>query len=217
MKIANGILAVALAFTLPVLNGCTSPGYRKSEAAAASLDRAAAEVHDESVALDLTMGTLRDLGSQPQPNLKLCYAHFSRSLDSFKKHARRTEATGEVMVRRTADYFEAWDRQLDEMSYEAVRNRSSARRTEAVARFNAVNQRYRETQTVVEPLIGYLDDIRRALGTDLTVGGVRALKPVIDNAETNAAKVQRALSGLADQLSSASRELSAEAVQTSGQ
>jgi hypothetical protein len=53
---------------------------------------------------------------------------------------------------------------------------------------------------VIEPLISYLQDIRTALSTDLTVGGIRSVKTLADNASQNAQKVQTALARLSDEL-----------------
>jgi hypothetical protein len=74
--------------------------------------------------------------------------------------------------------------------------------------FNTVNQRYRENQAVIEPLISYLQDIRTALSTDLTQGGLNSVKQLVDNAEQNAHKVQAALARLTTDLSTSRTEMS---------
>ena len=61
---------------------------------------------------------------------------------------------------------------------------------EVAHRFETVSQSYQEAQTVVQPLIDYFEDIRRALNSDLTRGGLAAVKDIVGNADDNAAKVQ---------------------------
>jgi hypothetical protein len=113
-----------------------------------------------------------------------------------------------VADKKSAEYFQNWDKETSEIKYEAVRDQSVSRKTQVSNEFNTVNQRYRENQAVIEPLISYLQDIRTALGTDLTIGGIQSVKPLADNAEQNARKVQTALARLTDELSASGARMS---------
>ena len=110
-------------------------------------------------------------------------------------------------------YLQAWDKQLDAISFEHIRDLSQARRTEVANRMSAINQRYQQSQQVVEPLISYLLDIRRALGSDLTTGGLGSMKEIVENAGTNAAKVQSALNALTGELANSGTQMSSWALQ----
>ncbi len=100
------------------------------------------------------------------------------------------------------------------MDYQRVREVSQSRRTEVATRCEALNRRYEECQTAVEPLISYLGDIQRAAGTDLTMGGLASLQDLARNAEQNAAKVQTALTALTGALTDSSAQMASIAVQT---
>lgn len=195
------------------LAGCASPGYRKSDSAAMSMQTAAAEVQAESRAIDLTLGSLKDLETEPGADLKQPYRHFSASLEHLIACARRTQNTGKAMAEKNAVYLQAWDKQLDAISFEHIRDLSQARRTEVANRMAAINQRYQQSQQVVEPLISYLLDIRRALGSDLTTGGLGSMKEIVENAGTNAAKVQSALNALTGELASSGTQMLSWALQ----
>jgi hypothetical protein len=203
---ALGLAAVCLA-------GCASAGYQKSESAAGSLQSAAAEVQAESRSLELTMATLRDLVNEPPADLKLQFKRFGNALDRLAAAAKRTDATGKRMELKNVAYFQAWDKQLTTIDYEHVRNLSQARKTEVTNRFDAVHRRYQETQAVVQPLIAYLQDIRKALTADLTTAGLESVKGIVQNAEANAAKVQTALGALANELTAASTRMAPVALQ----
>ena len=110
-------------------------------------------------------------------------------------------------------YFQAWDKEIPTINYEAIRTRSEARREEVAHRFETVDQSYHEAQTVVQPLIGYFEDIRRALSADLTLGGLSAVKEIVQNADQNAAKVQVALGKLTNDLAAACSDMSSYANQ----
>lgn len=203
MKLAKSTMFVAAAGVLPVLLvlcACSTAGYRKSDAVALSMKSAAAEVQAEGQQLEQSMGYLKKLMEEPEGDLKITFRQYSSALDLLKSSARRTEATGKRMAKRGAAYFNSWNKQLETIDYEHVREISATRRTEVTNRFAVIDQRYRESQAAVEPLITYLQDIRTALDSDLTTGGINALKSVAQNAETSADKVRTALQALTAEL-----------------
>ena len=195
------------------LTGCASPGYKKSNAAAAGVQNAALEVQAESRTLDLTVGALRDLVNQPTGDLRQPYRHFCSSLNQFEAEARRAETSGRRMAERHAAYLQSWDKEAAGIEYQHVRDLSQNRKTEVANQFGTVRRRYEESQAAVQPLIAYLEDIRKALGTDLTPAGIESLKEVSQNADTNAAKVQTALTALTTALQESGATMSSLAFQ----
>ena len=211
-----GQLSTVIAGSL-LLAGCSSTGYDKSDAAAKSLRSAANEVQAQGRALDMTMTALNELVNKPSPDLKPQFQSFSASLDRLIDSAERTQRTGQRVQKKNAEYFEAWDRELAQMNYEYVRKSSEARKTEVTTQLATISQRYIETGEVVGPLVAYLEDIRKALRSDLTPGGLVAVKNVVANAQENASKVQIVLSQLAADLSVSGDRMSSVAFQTSEQ
>lgn len=202
------VSTLALLCALGGLAGCASPGYQKSDAAASSMSSAVDEVQAESHALEMTQSALNSLVENPPPDLKMGLRRYSDALDNLIKCAHRTERTGKTMASKSEAYFAAWDRQLTNITYEVIRNSSSARETEARGVFSTVNTRYQDTQAVVWPMITYLEDIRRALSTDLTTAGVKAVKPVTEHANENIGKVQTAFASLKTSLVDAQNRFS---------
>ena len=183
-----------------VMCGCASRAYRQGDAASASLHRAALEIRAESGAIDAAVASLDNLINNPGPDLRPQFARYSHSLDRLVAASKDAEKSAEVAKKKSADFFENWDKETAAIKYEAVRDQSVSRKTQVSDEFNTVNDRYRENQSVIEPLISYLQDIRTALSTDLTVGGIRSVKTLADNASQNAQKVQTALARLSDEL-----------------
>lgn len=206
-KLAIRQLAVAMAFVVACLAGCTSTGYQKGDAAAVSMQRAATEVQLEGKAMSQTMAALQDLLQQPSGDLRPAFKRYSKSLDHLIATAQSTENTGGRVREKNAAYFQAWDQQLQTIDYQHIRELSQARRSEVTNRLDEVNRRYYESQAAVEPLLSYLQDIRRALSTDLTPGGLEALKPIVQNANDNAVKVQTALDALTAALTNSSARM----------
>lgn len=213
----NGVVAgLGLTLALLLANGCASAGYRKGDTAAASLHDASAHIQAEHSAIELTTGTLSDLVNAPAADLKPQFKRFSQSLNALIASARRADAAGKRMNDAHNAYFKAWDQQLALMEYDVVRTRSQARKEEVQAQFQSVSKRYQEAQAAMEPLINYLADVRMALRTDLTLGGLESVKPVVRNADTNAGKVRGALNRLSEELASCGGRLSSEMAEAAG-
>lgn len=195
------------------LTGCATAGYNKSDATARSLQRASNEVVEESRALDLTLLTLKELVNKPGADLKPQFKRFSMALDKLAAASTRNQRMEHEVSRKSAAYFQAWDKELAAMNYEVIRARSQARKVEATNDFHSVHLRYVEAQTAMQPMLSYFEDIRKALSADLTQRGLEAIKPIVANAEENAAKVQVALNRLTGELTASGTRLSSFAFQ----
>jgi hypothetical protein len=164
------------------------------------LHRAALEINAENRAIDVAMASLDDLINKPSGDLRPQFERFDTSLNRLMDASDRAEKAAAQASKKSREYFKAWDEDSHSIVYEAVRDQSVARKTQVSNDFNAVNERYHQNQAVVEPLIAYLKDIRTALSTDLTPGGIESVKPLAANARQNAQKVQTALAQLSDEL-----------------
>ena len=209
--------ACALALAASWLVGCTSAGYQKGDVAAMTMQKAASEVQMEGKAMNQTVAALRELVQQTDGDLRPAFKRFSKSLDQLIVTAQRTESTGQRVREKNAAYFQAWDRQLQTIDYQHIRELSEAREREVTNRVEAVNHRYEENQAAVQPLISYLLDIRSALSTDLTPGGLEALKGIVQNANDNVVKVQAALDALTAELTNSSARMASVAYQAAPQ
>ncbi len=188
--------------------GCASTNYKRADAANESLQHAARQIDAESRAIEVTLVALDDLVNKPAADLKPQFARFNASLDRLVVASNRAQKAADVAHKKSADYFETWDKETTAIKFDAVRDQSVSRKTQVSNEFNTVNQRYRENQAVMEPLISYLQDIRTALSTDLTAGGIQSVKPLADNARQNARKVQTALARLSDELAASGTRMS---------
>lgn len=211
------IAVVTAIGTVGLLCSCASKGYEKGDIAAASMQKASTEVQAEQRALDNTVAALGELMNAQGGNFSIPFKQYSDALDRLIATARRTESTGKIMELKSAAYVEAWDQQLQAIDYQHIREISQARRTEVTNRLETINQRYRDSQSVVQPLISYFEDIRKALSTDLTPAGLGSLKEVVQNANNNVSKVQMALDALATELTDSSSRLSSIAYSASDQ
>jgi hypothetical protein len=188
--------------------GCTSTGIHKSDNAAKNLRLAAEDIQIESRHLETTMDALNALVNQPAADLKPQYDRFSSALDRLVASTERVAKTGRAMNQKNAAYMAEWDKQIAGINYQVIRLRSEERRREVHSQLDAVDRRYHDARVALQPLVHYLEDIRKALQADLTVEGLEAIKPVAANANANAQKVQVALGNLTTELTASSMRLS---------
>lgn len=198
------VLALA-AFSLA---GCVATGYNKGDAAARSLQRVSVEVQAQSRALNLTMDALKDLVNNPGPDLKPQFGTFSGYLNQLAASAKKTGTAATNFNQNSAAYFAAWETELTSVKYEVIRNQGEARKAEVKKNIDELNHQYLEAQSVLLPLIDYLQDIRKTLTADLTLGGLQSVKGLLSNAEENSAKVQASLAKVSSALAASGASLS---------
>lgn len=200
--------AAALALAGAWLVGCSTTAYKQGDKAAESARVAAMQAQTESQALEGTMATLNNLVDKPAADLKPEFKSFSSALEALVAAAKRSKVKGDQLVRHDTAFLTAWEKQLTTITNTDVRDRSEARRTEVVKQFDAANNRYVEAQDALRSLMDYLQDIRRALSTDLTANGIEAVKPLVNNANTTTSKVQAALAQANTELTALSTQMS---------
>jgi hypothetical protein len=182
------IAAIALAGAW--LAGCSTTVYKRGDRTADAAQAAAIQVQTESQALAGTLATLNNLVEKPGPDLKPPFQSFSAALDDLAAALKRGDVARNHLVRSNAVFLAAWDKQLTSITNTEVRSRSEARKTEVSNQFEATNSRYVQAQDALRSLIGFLEDIRKALSTDLTPGGTEAVKGLVGDANTTTTKVQ---------------------------
>ena len=205
---AQPLALAALLLLVTWLAGCGTTVYKQGDRAADSAQSAALGFQTESQALAGTMATLSDLVDKPAPDLKPQYQSFSAALDGLVAALKRGEVAHNHLVRSNAAFLATWDKQLTTMTNADIRSRSEARRADVSNQFDAAHKRCLEAQDALRSLIGYLQDLRKALSMDLTRGGIDAAKPLVRNANTTADKVQADLAQAGTDLKALSVQMS---------
>ena len=198
----------ALALAGAWLAGCSTTVYKQGDRAADSAEAAAIQAQTESQALAGTLATVSNLVDKPFPDLRLPYQSFSAALDGLAAALKQGGARGDQLVRSNALFLASWSKDLTTITNADVRSSSEARRTEVSKQIDAATAHYKRAQDALRSLVDYLQDIRRALSTDLTQNGVAAVKPLVSNASMTASKVQDALTQANADLTALSAQMS---------
>lgn len=202
------VITVGLVAALGLVTGCASTGNDKAANTAKSLTQSSHMIEKGNTLIDQTLVALNDLVSSPNPDMRKQFNTFSSSVNELGSIAKDVTGKAEEMKSQGADYFANWDQETARMQNEDIRQRSDARKYEVASNFARISQQYNEARTTFAPFMSELRDVQKFLGTDLTIGGLAAIKDAAAKATRDAAPVKESLTRLAAEFKSLSRSMS---------
>lgn len=193
-------MASAFALVIAGLAGCQTAGYQKSNAAALNSQVAAGYVQAESQQLQATITALNDLVNQPATNAEPQFLNFTQALNRLSASAKSADDEVKRIKSNRAAYFATWDNEIRNIQDPVTQSVSKAREADVRSMFDATLRAYDETRQNLQPLISYLQDIRKALSTDLTRNGLSAIKSSVASATERASHAEANLAQTAEEL-----------------
>jgi hypothetical protein len=197
-----------LATTIGLATGCASTGNDKSASTVKSLAKSSNLIEKGMVLIDQTLAKLNDLVSNPNPDLRKQSDAFSSSLNDLGSIAKDVSSKADEMKAQGAAYFAKWDEESAKMQNEDIRHRSQARKHEVAANFARISQQYDETKTLFQPFMSDLRDVQNYLNTDLTAGGLAAIKDVAAKSASDAIPLKESMGKLSEAFKSLSLSMS---------
>lgn len=198
----------ALATAAGLATGCASTGNDKAASTAKSLSESSAMIVKGNTQIDQTLADLNDLVSNPNPDLHKQFDAFNSSVNSLGSTVADVDGKSEEMKSQGADYFANWDAETAQMQSEDMRHRSAARKQEVASNFARISDQYDETKTAFVPFMSDLRDVQKFLGTDLTIGGLAAIKDVAAKATSDAVPLKESLTSLSYQFKAMGQSMS---------
>lgn len=184
------------------ITGCASDNYNKSANTAATLTQSARMITKGNRLIDESLADLNDLVSNPNPDLRKQFKTFNNAVDELGVLAQDIASKAEEMKSQGADYFARWDKELAQIQNEDIRGRSETRRNEVASRFDRMSQQYDQSRTAFQPFLSDLRDVQKFLSTDLTAGGLAAIKDTAAKATQDAVPLKETLARLSDEFKS---------------
>jgi len=184
---------------LGLLAGCASPGYQKAGATSEALQVAANRITNGILQIDVTLTALTNLVNNPQGDLAPRYKKYCDDVANLRSVAVDVNNKAIAMRAKGRDYFTEWEQQLATIKNQDIRQVSNEQMTEMIRKFQEVNNSYQEVRMRFKPFMSDLEDIQTYLGTDLTVGGIDAIKSTADKVNDQSASLKEAITKLADQ------------------
>lgn len=197
-----------LAGVLLLHAGCASSGYHKAAKTSTSLQDTARGIDHALVPLDHVVATLADLVNNPQKDITPQFKKYSAAVTKLESLADDVRDHATAMRGQGVAYFKNWDLELAKIQNEDIHSRSLDRKNAVAAQFERVRVSYAKTSTEFAPFMSDLKDIRRALATDLTAGGIASVKGLSGTANEKLLPLRESLIGLSSDFKSLGVSLS---------
>jgi len=193
------LLSLATALCV-VVTGCKSkPTYKQGAAAGTNLEKAADKITKTDDQVGAVMAGLTNLTANPTGDLSKQYKTWTSSLSSLQSMATDVQKVSLQMIEKGNEYFKAWDENLAAIANEDIRARSQQRKDEVSKSFAEIKRQYAQAEIDFRPFMSDLQDIKKFLDTDLTVGGLAAIKDTVTKAAEHAVPLRKSLGALSDE------------------
>lgn len=177
MKILEKILLRPLLLvTVAALGGCVTENYQQGADTAANLQQSADAINVGKEQIKTTLAALSGLVNSPQGDLVPKLKTFGDALDSLEGTAAKVKSSYEAMRDGGNAYLQAWDEQLATISNQDIKARSTEGKQEIQQKFTDIKRSYIEASIAFSPFMRDLNDVYTALSTNLTSGGINAVK-----------------------------------------
>jgi predicted nucleic acid-binding Zn-ribbon protein len=183
---------------LALLAGCSSANYEKGSATGAGLQASADKIGQGQAKIDAALKSLNDLVNNPS-DLATQFKTYGTSVSDLESSAKDVSSKVASMRGKGDEYFKAWDAQAAQIKNEDIKNRSAQRKAEMQKKFTDIKMSYTEASELFKPFLSDLKDIQTALATDLTTGGVGAVKGAAEKANKDSVPVKASIDKLVAQ------------------
>ena len=185
---------------LALFAGACKSGNASDKGAATGEDitRAANGIQVGIDQLDAVLTSLTSLVNDPAADLDPQFKTFSKHLDELDSTAKKVRDAAADMEVNGKEYFAAWDKQIAAIQNEDISERTAERRHAVEASLNEIKGDYGKSREAFKVLMSDLKDIHTALGADLTMSGIDAIKKSAKKANSSGEDVKESLQELVD-------------------
>jgi hypothetical protein len=181
------------------------------EQLAASIKEARAEATRTSEQLKATLTALNALTKQTKGDLRPAYNAFAAEVPKTEAAANWTRARIQWMAGDGRQYFKDWQKTVDGIANESLRKKAQKRLNAVQVDYDKVEVSLKAAGEKFTPFLSDLTDIQKTLATDVTPGGVKAVRPTVSNANWNHQFVNRAVNAALKDMEKMEKALSSEA------
>lgn len=181
---------------LVVAAGCQSDGSKTAGKAAERMKELGQTIDAGDKQIDSTMIALNAMRDNPEGDLVAMFNTYRNDLAKLEDLAKKAGKKRDALHDKKDEYFEQWEKSLEQIQSESMREISTERKANVMKAFEEVQVAFDATQTAFDPLLANLQDIRTMLTNDLNSAGVKALDKVIQQANVDAEKTRKTLTGV---------------------
>ena len=181
------------------------------EQLAASIKDARLETTRTSGQLKATLGALNALTKQTTGDLRPPYKTYCSEVTNTYSAAAWTNVRVQWMASDGRKYFQDWQGTVSGIANESLRKKAQKRLDGVKASYNKIEASLQQAAEKFKPFLSDLSDIQKALATDVTAGGVKAIRKTVNSANWNHQSVDRAIQAALKEMDTMEKALSSEA------
>lgn len=167
------------------------------ELLAKSIKEARVETSRTSDQLKATLSSLNALTKQKKGDLRPAYNTFCSEITKTEAAAGWTRTRIQWMGGDGRKYFQDWQKTVDGIANESLRRKAQKRLDSVREDYDKVEASLRVAGEKFKPFLSDLEDVKKALATDVTAGGVKAIRGTVNKANWDHKFVDQAVnSGL---------------------
>ena len=181
------------------------------EQLAASIKDARLETTRTSGQLKATLGALNALTKQTTGDLRPTYKTYCSEVTNTYSAAAWTNVRVQWMASDGRKYFQDWQSTVGGIANESLRKKAQKRLDTVKTSYDKVEASLQQAAEKFKPFLSDLSDIQKALATDVTAGGVKAIRKTVNSANWNHQSVDRAIQAALKEMGKMETALSPEA------
>ena len=178
---------------------------------ASSIKDVQIETRRTEAQLAATMGTLNALKKQTKGDLRPAYEAYCAEVSKTGSAAAWTKTRVQWMASDGRQYFTSWQSTINGIANESLRKKAQKRLDAVKESYDKVEKSFQEAAVKFKPFLSDLGDIQKSLATDITAGGVKAIKSTVKSANWNHNYVDKAVKSALKEMDKMRKALSTEA------
>jgi hypothetical protein len=188
-----------------------SATHASQEQLAKSIQEARLEASRTSEQLKATLSALNALTAQKKGDLRPAYNNYCSEVTKTEAAAGWTRTRVQWMGGDGRKYFQDWQGTISGISNESLRKKAQKRMDAVRKDYDKVEMSLVSAGEKFKPFLSDLGDIQKALATDVTAGGVKAIKSTVSSANWNLQYVDKAVKSALKDMDKMQKALSSEA------
>jgi len=160
-----------------------------TQASQEQLARSIRDTHLEtsrtSEQLKATLAAINALTKQTKGDLRPVYNNYCEEVSKTQAAALWTKTRVQWMAGDGRKYFQDWQSTVNGIANESLRKKAQKRLDTVSANYAKVEKALQQASDKFKPFLSDLEDIQKALASDVTPGGVKAIKSTVRSANWN--------------------------------
>lgn len=187
---------IALLAGALLVTGCATSGPQQMQKTTQSLTGITEQLTKGKVQIDATVSAMNAMAKPASGDLTAAYKSFQSQVAKLQSSYDGSKSRSAEMRKKKDEYLAAWQKQLDQISNEKLKERSAERRQDVIKGFDKVKEAADKARTDFDPFMKDLGDIESYLAAQLTPAAVESIDDVIKRTNKEADAVKKSIDEL---------------------